>query len=136
MSQPIYSILQLGLLAFFGGPFAAIYSLKKNFDVLENEKASMIMIICGALCALIFPIIVLYWPDTVPKIVIPAVFTLVSCSVAFIYQFKNWDKGDYLSKGIKNMVLVVLGSWTLAFTCFFLSFLALHLMGVDIGQSK
>jgi hypothetical protein len=43
----IYSPNQVGLGTFFGGPLAAVYFLKKNFDAVDNSATAEKTVIIG-----------------------------------------------------------------------------------------
>lgn len=82
----IYSPNQVGLGTFFGGPLAAVYFLKKNFDAVDNSATAEKTVIIGGACIVALLCLLSYVPDTFPRMVIPIAYTVMALLVSRSYQ--------------------------------------------------
>jgi len=91
----IYSPRQVTCSAFFGGPFAGIFTLKRNFDLLGNKRGSKLTLIWGLVFCIILFIFFAYLPlDTNTHcldIAITVAYTLAARHVADRYQMSQLD---------------------------------------------
>lgn len=72
----LYSPTQVGLGAFFGGPFAAIYFLKGNFDALQEFEFSRRVAIIGAVACVVMLAVIPFLPDNVPNNLFPLFYLI------------------------------------------------------------
>lgn len=62
----LYSPRQIAIGSLFGGPLAAVYVLKKNFDPLDNESGSKQTLIYGGLFLAVILLSAPFLPDNFP----------------------------------------------------------------------
>ncbi|MDF1821540.1 MAG: hypothetical protein P1U64_08205 [Alcanivoracaceae bacterium] len=74
VTASVYSPMQIGLGTFIGGPFAAVYFLKANFDALQMYRLSRMALTVGGLFILCFSFLVVYLPEDFPNNVIPVLY--------------------------------------------------------------
>ncbi|HAJ89760.1 MAG TPA: hypothetical protein DCM27_01910 [Rhodospirillaceae bacterium] len=99
MENRAYTKNQVALGTFFGGPFAAIYMLKKNFDVMGDMTQSQKTIKFGLMLTFAFVLIVPFLPEFIPSVVYGVAYTLGAQSFYVQNQaslkdnprFSNWN---------------------------------------------
>ena len=94
--------MQIGVGTFLGGPIAAIYFLKMNFDALKEEELSKITLQVGAaiILAIIGIIIFFNSPENdqgINPTMIISLYTLFSIIISIQYQMKK----DEITKSAK-----------------------------------
>jgi hypothetical protein len=72
----LYSLTQIALGTYLGGPLAAIYFLKGNFDVLGKEGMSKKTLQIGLAVSLILIIILPFLPEATPNTIIPMLYLI------------------------------------------------------------
>lgn len=82
----IYSPNQVLAAAFLGGPFAAIYALKQNFDALGVPFASQMVIRWGVAAVVILLSVIPFLPQNFPQIIIPLVYSFTARSISLQFQ--------------------------------------------------
>ncbi|MFA7275416.1 MAG: hypothetical protein WC043_01280 [Pseudobdellovibrionaceae bacterium] len=98
-----YSKNQVSAAAFFFGPLAALYCLKKNFDAMGEPEQAQKMVRYGTLLTLTFILIAPFLPSAIP----PAVYAAAYAAVAMTFyqqkqtslndasRFSNWNVVGY-----------------------------------------
>jgi len=76
----LYSPIQVGLAAFFGGPLAAVYTIWQNFRALGNRSAAAQTMLWGGLLLVLLIGILPFLPDKFPNLAIP-IATLVAAQL-------------------------------------------------------
>ena len=89
----LFSPTQVGVAAFIGGPFAAIYVLRNNLLALGMAAAARRVLVLGILACIALLLIVPVLPDKFPNIVIPSAYTGIALGIARSYAPKN-ESGD------------------------------------------
>lgn len=87
----MYSPAQVCLGTFLGGPIAAVYFLKKNYDMMGIEDSGRTTLIWGTLLTLLFMVGLQYIPDSVP---VSAVAAGYSAGVMALVQRDHLRKED------------------------------------------
>jgi len=123
----LYSPNQVGCAAFFGGPFAAVFVLWRNFCALGKGVAARQTLIWGALFSLALLLVVPFLPDKFPNLAMPIAYTLAARLSADKYQLSklaiqesehyafqsNWNvSGIIFAMFIAFMIIVF--SWVFA----------------------
>ena len=72
----LYSPAQVGVGTFIGGPFAAIYFLKSNFDALDKGDLSRRVMIIGGIFSCVFLAALPFFPENIPNNVIPMLYLI------------------------------------------------------------
>lgn len=103
-SQKIYSINQINIATFFGGPLIAGYLLSQNYKVFGDKKASnKTVIISLALTAVLFIVFVLLPRNIIgliPNLSIPTISVVVIAAIVETYQSKKIT--EYFKRGYKQ----------------------------------
>ena len=82
----MYSPKQVGVGTFIGGPFAAIYFLKGNFDVLGKEDLSKNTLQIGLAASLLMLVIMPFIPDATPDMLLPMLYIIPTLIVVKNHQ--------------------------------------------------
>jgi len=112
----LYSPRQVGVSAFVGGPFAAVYVLKRNYDALGDKKASRQILIGGIIFNVILFAMLPFLPDRFPGSVIPIAYTVSTWQTTAKHQIPQAVKEslDYEFKSNWNVLGISLG-WLVVF---------------------
>lgn len=90
IKQPrIYSPLQIGMGAFFGGPVAMVYFLWQNFKTLDNQNGAQYTLAGGILFNVALLIVLPLLPEDFPSLVIPFLYALTALSIAATWQLRK-----------------------------------------------
>ena len=95
----VYSPTQAALGSFIGGPFASLYFLKTNFEVLRNEKSKKNTIALGSIFIFSLLLILPFLPDNFPNMVIPLLIVTITKALVEKFQFTKED--IEISEGLK-----------------------------------
>ena len=86
----VWSMLQINIASFIGGPFCGCYLVSKNYKTLENPKLSKKLILIGISSFLLLITFFMFLPqsliDKIPKTTVPAVYTTLIYYYAKTYQ--------------------------------------------------
>lgn len=95
--RKIFSTFQIGYGSYLGGPFAAIYFLKKNFDTMGKEKEAQNTFVLGIIGSIALLFTLPFLPDTFPNSLLPIIYTSIAVTVATKYDMgKNISEyGDF-----------------------------------------
>ena len=74
--KKVYTPIQIVLGIFLGGPFAAIYFLKSNFDILGKEDFSKRTLQIGLVFSLVILVALPFLPDATPNSVISVLYLI------------------------------------------------------------
>jgi len=85
-SKPLFSPGQVYTGSMLGGPLAAAYFIKKNFDALGNEQGSKRAVILGISFAVLLILILPFLPSKTPNMVIPIAYSFAAYQVVKQYQ--------------------------------------------------
>ncbi len=85
----IYSPNQIAIGTFLGGPLAAIFFLKRNFDTLGKEELSKQTLKIGLVVSLIIIAILPYLPEATPSILIPMLYLFPTIMVVKTFQISK-----------------------------------------------
>lgn len=102
-SGPAYSIKQITVAAFLGGPLAAFWLLALNYRLFQQSRNALFSIIAGILGTIAVLAIAVVLPPWLPNIVLPVAYTLGLRGLADILQ------GALLDEHARNSGRV--GSW-------------------------
>ncbi|XQW86577.1 hypothetical protein ACOYR1_07600 [Thalassotalea piscium] len=105
----VYSPNQAALGAFVGGPFASLYFLKTNFEVLGSEKSKKNTIALGCIIIFFMLLILPFLPDNFPNTVIPVLTVSITKILVDKLQFTKED--IEISEGLKYQ-----SNWGVFFT--------------------
>ena len=72
----MYSPTQIAVGTYLGGPLAAIYYLKINFDTLGKEKLSQQTTVMGALITILLIAVMPFIPASTPNSLIPILYLI------------------------------------------------------------
>lgn len=89
--KQVYSPVQIGIGTYLGGPFAAMYFLKSNFDALEKHDYSKMTIQIGALVSVLLFLILPFLPESFPNNVIPIAYLIPVLLVVKKHQLTKED---------------------------------------------
>ena len=108
---PVYSPTQVRVAAFFGGPFATVYTLWKNFHALDNAASANKTLVWGAVFVVALFIAMPVLPDGFPNVAIPVAYMLAAGGIAEKFQMpkqaiQESDRYEFRSAG--NVVVVCL----------------------------
>ncbi len=70
----LYTPVQVGIGTYIGGPFAAMYFLKGNFDVLDKPELSKKVIAIGIAFSIVLFAALPFVPENLPNNVIPIMY--------------------------------------------------------------
>lgn len=102
MDNPAYTRHQIMLGSFVGGPFAAIYFLKKNFDAMGDTAQSKKTVIIG-LCLVVALLAIMAAPLPIPRVVYPVAYAALAQA---IYMQKQISLKDTPSFSNKNVAII------------------------------
>lgn len=85
----MYSPNQISLGTYLGGPFAAIYFLKRNFDALNKEDLSKKTMQIGILFSIIILATMPFIPENTPNLLIPMLYLIPVIIVVGKHQMKK-----------------------------------------------
>jgi hypothetical protein len=123
----VYSPGQVAVGSFIGGPIAAIYVIKKNFDALGNKADASKTVLWGAVFVVFLLVLLPFLPDNFPNAALPVAYTLAAWRVAEKYQISrkalledspyerhsNWNVFG-ISVGFLVLFLVIFIPWMFA----------------------
>ncbi|MEZ9369478.1 hypothetical protein AB4140_11720 [Shewanella sp. 10N.286.51.B2] len=95
----VYSPTQAALGSLLGGPFASLYFLKTNFEVLKSEKSKKNTIALGSIIIFSLLLILPFLPDNFPNTVIPILTVTITKALVEKLQFTKED--IEISEGLK-----------------------------------
>lgn len=95
----VYSPTQAALGSLLGGPFASLYFLKTNFEVLKNENRKKNTIVLGSIIIFSLLLISPFLPDDFPNTVIPLLTVAITRALVEKFQFTKED--IEISEGLK-----------------------------------
>ncbi|WP_076414438.1 hypothetical protein [Shewanella sp. UCD-KL12] len=95
----VYSPTQAALGSFLGGPFASLYFLKTNFEVLKSEKSKKNTIALGSIIIFCLLLILPFLPDNFPNMIIPILTVTITKALVEKFQFTKED--IEISEGLK-----------------------------------
>jgi hypothetical protein len=102
-SGPAYSIKQITVAAFLGGPLAAFWLLAANYRLFRQSRNALFAIVAGILGTIAILAIAVILPPWFPNVVLPIAYTLGLRGLADILQ------GALLDEHVRNGGRV--GSW-------------------------
>ena len=82
----IYSPIQIAAGTYLGGPLAAIYFLKGNFDTLGKDEYSNKTILIGSIFSIILIAVIPFIPENTPNSLIPFLYLTPVMMVVKNYQ--------------------------------------------------
>ncbi len=82
----IYSPNQVALGTFLGGPLAAIFFLKHNFDTLGKEELAKQTLQIGIMASLVIIAVLPYLPEATPSMLIPMLYLFPTIMVVKTFQ--------------------------------------------------
>lgn len=129
----MYSPVQVGVGTFLGGPIAAIYFLKTNFDTLGKATLSKKTLQIGVMLTFVLILAMPFIPDSVPNNIIPIMYLIPVIMIVKNHQLTkeqilNSDEYSFQSnwKVVGHMI-----GWMLLFFVISMAFImALDTMGV------
>ncbi|MCB1076173.1 MAG: hypothetical protein KDK59_11700, partial [Simkania sp.] len=84
--KKVWTVGQIGAMAFWGGPFAGAFLMSKNYKVFDNPAAAKKTLIWGALFTTLLFLIIGLIPEValekIPRVVIPVAYMLVMIEIA------------------------------------------------------
>ena len=89
--KKLYSPKQVSVGAFLGGPIAAVYFLKKNFDALGKINEARSTLLYGTLMTIGMIFVLPFLPEKFPNMALPVVYTAWANLVVQQYQLKKSD---------------------------------------------
>ena len=87
--KKIFSPLQIRLASFIGGPLAAIYFLKANFDNLNNKEGAKKTLIFGLAFSVLLILILPFLPQRFPQMVLPLAYSFLAGHLAESHQLSK-----------------------------------------------
>jgi hypothetical protein len=113
----VYSPTQIALGTFLGGPLAAIYFLKGNFDVLGKEDLSKRTLQIGMAVSLVIMAILPFLPEATPNTLIPMLYLIPVIMIVKNHQMTKDEiiSADEYSFQSSWKVFGVSIAWMLAF---------------------
>jgi len=129
----MYSPVQVGVGTFLGGPIAAIYFLKTNFDTLGKATLSKKTLQIGVMLTFVLILAMPFIPDSVPNNIIPIMYLIPVIMTVKNHQLTkeqilNSDEYSFQSnwKVVGHMI-----GWMLLFFVISMAFImALDTMGI------
>ena len=85
----MYSPGQIRVGTFCGGPLAAIYFLKSNFDEMQEERLSKRTLLLGFGFCIFLLVLSLFLPKAFPKVAIPITYSYLAGHLAETYQMNK-----------------------------------------------
>ena len=94
----LYSPVQVGVSSFIGGPAAAVYVLRHNFNALGMTLAARHTLVWGAVSCIALMVILPLLPDSFPSSPIPVAYVVLAYSMAKTYApTPDEGNGDYIA---------------------------------------
>ncbi len=91
-SKQVYSPRQVYVGSFFGGPFAGLYFIKKNFDVLENKIGAKLSLLIGVICILGITGLIFVLPENFPNMLLPMLYSAFASGIAWQFQVSKEEE--------------------------------------------
>ena len=113
--RPIYTPFQVRLASFFGGPFAAVFTLHQNFKALQDARGQQLALGLGIGFNMALLALLPFLPERFPRQVIPLLYSLAAGGIASSRQLskERLDASDqYQRRSGWNVTAVVLVSLT------------------------
>jgi len=85
----LFSPHQVLLGAFLGGPPAAIYFIKKNFDVLENHQGVRNILLFGTIFTITILGVLFFLPEKSPNIIMPLIYSWLAYYIVEHFQLSK-----------------------------------------------
>jgi hypothetical protein len=129
----VYSPGQVAVGSFIGGPIAAIYVIKKNFDALGNKADAGKTILWGTVFVIFLLVLLPFLPDNFPNVALPVAYTLAAWRVAENHQVSRKalvDDGPYERHSNWNVLGISIG-FLILFLVIFIPWM-FALMSLDI----
>ncbi len=115
----LYTPTQVTLGALWGGPIAAAYFIRQNFQALKKGPEAGLTQLLGALATVIFLLTLSFLPERFPSLLIPLVYTAITWGIVMRWQpgketIANDTQYDFQSNwrvfftGLVTQVLTVL----------------------------
>ncbi|MDO6708379.1 hypothetical protein [Photobacterium sp. 1_MG-2023] len=76
--RSLFSPGQVAAGTFIGGPLAAIFLLKKNFEAIDAQKSAKNIVSLGCLLVVLFSFIVVLLPENFPGLIVPILMTIAA----------------------------------------------------------
>lgn len=103
MAQIAYSKGQVFWGTILGGPIAAVYFLKKNFDAMGNRELSQKTITLGSLIVLLLVLVLPFLPDFIPSVAYSIAYGFTArmiyeqqqTSLKDVQTYSNWNVVGY-----------------------------------------
>jgi hypothetical protein len=89
LEKRIYTSKQLVGGSFLGGPFSAVYFLKKNYDVIGDKSISGNFLRNGMLLVMAYCFVIPFLPEKIPSVVYCVAYSVIATSY---FQSKQKDK--------------------------------------------
>jgi hypothetical protein len=87
----IYTPNQVALGSYLGGPLAAIYFLKGNFDTLGKDALSKKTILIGTLISIVLLSLMPFIPESTPNSLIPLLYLIPAIIVVKKFQLSKQE---------------------------------------------
>jgi hypothetical protein len=129
----IYSPTQIAVSSFCGGPFAAVFTLWKNFRSLENASGAMQTLVWGSLFVVVLFVVVPYLPDKFPNVAIPLAYALTARFIAQQHQMTKQailESDRYAFQSNWNVFGISIGFMIAFLVAFVMWILALERLGL------
>jgi hypothetical protein len=129
----VYSPTQVVTSAFFGGPFAAVFVLKKNFDALGNKAAAKRTVVFGVLFIVLLFALLPFLPEKFPNVVLPLAYSLTARTIAERYQMSKQairDSEQFGLRSVWNVAGISLGFFILSLVVIVSGTFALQELGL------
>ena len=82
----IYSPKQILGGSFLGGPIAAVYFLRRNFQTLHNASAARWTLVWGIVFNIVLVALIPFLPERFPNYVLPLAYSWAACGIATAKQ--------------------------------------------------
>lgn len=128
----LYTKRQIFWGTLLGGPLAAVFFLKKNFDELRDEEGARKTLLYGGLLTLALCVMIPFLPEHFPSILFAVILAIIAPQLAEKYQFRLLTPRTYNDKfySLWNVAGAVILS-SIAFIGFFLLvYLTMHAFGI------
>lgn len=89
MPVTLYSPNQVLAAAFLGGPLAALYALKRNFDTLGNPAAGALVVRWGMAMVVALLSMLPFLPQDFPQLLLPLAYSFAARAVASASQLSR-----------------------------------------------
>jgi hypothetical protein len=129
----MYSPTQIGVGTFLGGPIAAIYFLKTNFDTLGKTALSKKTLQIGVMLTFALILALPFIPDSVPNNIIPIMYLIPVIMIVKNYQLTKeqiLNSDEYAFQSNWKVVGHMIGWMLLFFVISMAFFMALDSMGM------